>query len=110
MSGSGKPLFWLGGAVKSPPFTLEARIEAGFLLRLVQEGENLGMPHSRPMPSVGPRCHELRITDASARWRIIYRVDEDALLVVEVFGKKTRETPKNVIMTCRARLRRYDDE
>ena len=32
-----KPLVWLEGEVKTPPFTAEGRIEAGTLLRLLQE-------------------------------------------------------------------------
>ena len=104
-----KPLAWLEGEIKSPPFSREARVEAGYMLRRLQEGENLGMPQSRPMPAIGPRCHELRITDASVKWRIVYRVDEDAIVIAEVFRKKTRTTPKNVLEICRDRLRRYDD-
>jgi hypothetical protein len=72
---SGKPIVWLRGEVKTPPFSKEARIEAGCLLRLLQRGEMLGLPHSRPMPVIGPRCHELRINDAAATFRIIYRTD-----------------------------------
>ena len=59
-----KPIVWLRGEVKTPPFSKEARIEAGYLLRLLQRGETLGLPHSRPMPAIGPWCHELRINDA----------------------------------------------
>lgn len=66
------------------------------------------MPHARPMPVVGPRCHELRVKDARGEWRIIYRVDPDAILVVDVFQKKTRGTPLSVIGNCRKRLRQYD--
>jgi len=36
-----KPLVWLHGEVKTPPFSREARIEAGFLLRRLQDGEIL---------------------------------------------------------------------
>jgi hypothetical protein len=57
----GKPLVWMEGPIKTPPFSAEARIEAGMLLRRLQQGENFGLPHSRPMPDLGPRCHELRI-------------------------------------------------
>lgn len=110
MSRADKPLAWLHGRIKTPPFSRAARLEAGFLLRRLQAGENLGMPHSRPMPVIGPRCHELRITDESARWRIVYRLDADAIVIAEVFKKITRKTPKEVIEVCRARLRRYDDE
>lgn len=39
MEQQSKPLFWLHGEVKTPPFTQAARIEAGVLLRQLQEGE-----------------------------------------------------------------------
>ena len=67
------------------------------------------MPQSRPMPSVGARCHELRINDADTTWRLIYRIDPDAIVIVEVFAKKTQRTPKDVIQACRKRLQEYDD-
>jgi hypothetical protein len=60
-------LVWLRGEVKTPPFSAAARLEAGTLLRRLQGGERLSMPHSRPMPSIGSRCHELRIVDAARR-------------------------------------------
>lgn len=103
-----KPLAWLRGEVKSPPFSNEARLEAGLLLRLLQRGETLGMPHSRPMPTVGRRCHELRITDRNVHWRMIYRIDEDVIVVLEVFAKKAAKTPRRIIELCRKRLKEYD--
>jgi Gp49-like protein DUF891 len=75
--------------VKSPPFSKAVRIETGYLLREVQRGRVLPMPHSRPMPAIGPRCHELRVVDAAVTWRIVYRTDPDAIVIVEVFAKKT---------------------
>lgn len=66
------------------------------------------MPHSRPMPSIGSRCHELRIVDENRTWRMIYRIDADAIVIAEVFGKTTQQTPKAVIDRCKARLRAYD--
>jgi phage-related protein len=103
-----KPLAWLHGEVKTPPFSTEARIETGFLLRRLQRGDSLSMPQSRPMPSIGPRCHELRVNDASGNWRVIYRVDADAIVIAEVFAKKSRKTPKTVLDTSRRRLKEYD--
>ena len=108
MSPRDKPLAWLHGEVKTPPFSQAARLEAGYLLRRLQQGESVGMPHSRPMVSIGARCHELRIEDVTATWRIIYRIDRDAILVLEVFSKKTATTPRGVIETCQRRLREYD--
>jgi phage-related protein len=106
-----KPLILLHGAIKSPPFSANARMQAGFLLRQLQKGIRLAMPDSRPMPSIGPRCHELRIPDPETgmTWRVIYRLDPDGVLVAEVFAKKTRQTPKNVIEVCKRRFKRYDD-
>jgi phage-related protein len=103
-----KPLVWLHGEVRTPPFSRAARIEAGYLLRLLQRGQTIGMPRSRPMPVVGPRCHELRVSDADADWRIMYRLDSDAVVILEVFSKKTRATPKVVIDSCIRRLAEYD--
>ncbi len=104
-----KPRVWLHGEVKTPPFSKEARVEAGFLLRRLQRGELLSMPHPRPMPNVGPRGHELRIVDGDVTWRISYRIDHDAIVIVEVFKKKTQRTPRAVIERCRKRLKEYDD-
>jgi phage-related protein len=105
---SDKPLVWLRGEVRTPPFTTEARLEAGLLLRQLQRGVTLGLPHSRPMPGIGARCHELRIVDREATWRIVHRIDPDAIVILEVFSKKTRQTPQHVIEACRRRLRQYD--
>ncbi len=109
MSPKDKPLVWMRGEVKTPPFSTLARLEAGFLLRKRQKGRRIGMPHSRPMPSIGRRCHELRIPDEGVSWRIVYRNDSDAIVILEVFSKKTGKTPKNVIDRCKVRLRDYDN-
>lgn len=109
MSPRDKPLVWLHGQIKTPPLSRESRIEAGYLLRRLQRGDKLSMPHSRPMPSVGGRCHELRVIDATVTWRIVYRMDTDAIVIAEVFGKKSRTTPQIVIENCRKRLKDYDD-
>jgi phage-related protein len=76
-----KPLVWLHVEVKTPPFSQQGRIDAGTLLRRLQRGEKLSLPHSRPMPVIGPRCHELRIPDQNVTWRIMYRVDSDAVII-----------------------------
>lgn len=84
-------------------------MEAGYLLRLLQRGDNLSMPHSRPMPAIGPHCHELRVTDSGKIWRIFYRIDDDAIVIAEVLRKKTTTTPKATIDVCKSRFRMYDD-
>ena len=103
-----KPLVWLSGEVKTPPFSSQARIEAGFLLRKLQKNHLLSLPHSRPMPSIASRCHELRIDDKNKTWQIIYRIDEDGIIILDVFSKTTTQTPKSVIERCQKRLKDYD--
>jgi phage-related protein len=102
-----KDLVWLHGRVASPPFSGEARVEAGVLLRRLQRGEKLGLPHSRPMPDIGAGCHELRIRDRDAIWRIFYFIDSDAIVLLEVTDKSTRKTPKHVLDNCTQRLKHY---
>ena len=75
-----KPLVWLHGEVRTPPLSSAARVEAGVLLRRLQRGENLTLP-----------------------------LDEDALVILEVFARKTPQTPQAVIDACRRRLRQYDE-
>jgi phage-related protein len=103
----GKPLRWLHGEIKTPAMGVSARRETGLLLRALQDGEHLSMPHSRPMPSVGARCHELRINDDNKTWRVVYRLDADAIVILEVFEKKTNKSPQHVIESCKRRLKSY---
>jgi phage-related protein len=103
-----KPLVWLHGEVKTPPFAPEGRQEAGMLLRLLQEGERLEMPQAEPLPDVGPRCGALRVRDAEHNWRIMYRIDSDAVLILDVYPKKTKKIPDEVIERCQKRIKQYD--
>ncbi len=107
MSPRDKPLVWLKGQVKTPPLSEAARIEAGFLLRRLQRGENLGLPASRPMRGIGSGCHELRILDGAAHWRLMYHITTDGIVILHVFAKKTAATPTAVIDECRKRLAMY---
>jgi phage-related protein len=61
------------------------------------------------MPAIGARCHELRVVDEGITWRIVYRVDPDAIVIAEVFAKKTAKTSAAVLDACRRRLKEYDD-
>ena len=94
--------------MKTPPLSSAARIEAGYLLRKLQLGEMLSLPHSRPIPSIGSGCHELRIDDQNKTWRVVYRIDNDAIVILEVFEKKAQKTPREVIENCKRRIQLYD--
>jgi len=105
-----KPLVWLKGEVKTPPFSTQARLEAGLLLRRLQQGQGLSLPHSRPMPAmpaIGHQCHELRISDRDQTWRIVYHVAPDAIVILDVFGKKTQATPVQIVEVSQKRLAAY---
>lgn len=107
MSPRDKPLVWLRGEIKTPPFGSDARIETGFLLRRLQRGESLGLPHSRPMPNIGAGCHELRIVDTKVNWRIMYHIALDAVVILDVFKKQTEATPSTVMAACQRRLKEF---
>lgn len=102
-----KPLVWLKGEVKTPPFSDQARLEAGLLLRRLQQGQLLSLPHSRPMPTIGRQCHELRISDRGQTWRIVYLVAPDAIVILGIFSKKTQATPVQIIEVCQKRMAAY---
>ncbi|MCI5221944.1 MAG: type II toxin-antitoxin system RelE/ParE family toxin [Candidatus Electrothrix sp. AR4] len=108
MSPFHKKIVWLVELLKSPPLSDKARIEAGFLLRQLQAGISLEMPHSRPMSSIGKRCHEIRVNDENMTWRFFYRIDDDAIILAHWISKKTQKTSKKDIALCKARFKQYD--
>jgi phage-related protein len=107
MEAHDKDLVWLHGDVKTPPFSAEARTEAGVLLRKLQMGQKLTMPQSEPLRAVGPGCHELRVRDEKANWRIMYCIEPDAIVIVEGFDKKTGAVPQKIVEICKRRLKAY---
>ena len=105
-----KELYFVGTEIKTPPLSNEARREIGFLLRLLQKDMLLSLPHSRPMPSIGKGCHELRINDKNRAWRIMYYIDSEAIVILDVFPKKTNKTPQKSIAVCQRRLKIYENQ
>jgi phage-related protein len=85
-----------------------ARREMGFLIRQLQEGILLSLPHSRPMPAIGKSCHELRVNDENKTWRLFYHLDREAIVILDVGEKKSQATRIEVIETCRKRLNAYE--
>jgi len=110
MSPLHKQVVWLSGKPTTPPLSNAARVEVGYLLRCVQAGTSLSMPHSYPMPNIGKNCHELRINDANVTWRFYYRIDTDFIICAEWNCKKTQQTLKSTIELCQKRLKVYDSK
>lgn len=102
-----KSLVWIGSEIKTPPLSMPARLQAGFLLRRIQNGESLSFPISRPLGVISRNCHELRIDDREKTWRIVYYIDTDYVVILDVFAKKTQKTPKSVIDICKSRLKKF---
>jgi phage-related protein len=107
-----KYLIWLTDEIKTPPFYRSVRIEVGFLLQQLLNGELPTLPMSKPMSSIDDRCHELRVNDLNnnKNWRVVYRIDDDAVIILEVFAKTTKKTPDLIIDRCQKRLRSYDPQ
>ncbi|WP_310426966.1 type II toxin-antitoxin system RelE/ParE family toxin [Chamaesiphon sp. VAR_48_metabat_135_sub] len=110
-SNDSKEIVLFFGEIKTPPFSKSARVETGILLRRLQDGEMLSMRESRPMPNIGTHCHELRVSDNenNKEWRIIYRIDENEIVVFDVFAKTTQKNPQQIINNCQKRIRRYNE-
>jgi phage-related protein len=64
------------------------------------------MPLSRPMPSVAPGVHEIRVRDRNGIYRTFYLLEsEQGVLVFHAFVKKTQKTPAREVETARQRLK-----
>lgn len=103
-----KEFLILFDSVPDPEMSEAAKEELKELMERLRRGEKLSLPHSRPMPSIGRRCHELRVTEADGIWRVFYRVDSDRLVAVRVLWKTTQATPDDEIKLCKTRLAFYD--
>ncbi len=87
-----KPLCFVGTARDDlAAFPETARRSAGYELFMVQVGRDPA--DFKPMPSVGPGSHEIRIRDEAGAYRVIYVAKfKDAVYVLHAFQKKTRKT------------------
>lgn len=107
MTDQRKRVVWNDNHFTVPPFTEASQLEAGTLLRQLQEGLPLGPPKAKPLPTVGPKCGELRVRDANHNWRIVYFVDDEAIVILDVFAKTSPQEQKQSIARCRTRLADY---
>src|SRR5579862_8252290 len=77
----------------------------------LQSGYALGMPLSRPMPSVAIGVHELRVKDASGTYRVFYFCkSKRGVLIFHAFVKKTQSTPHHEISLASKRLQEMINE
>lgn len=92
--------------LKSPPLSVRARRWIGFLLRRLQQGHLLREPVSRKLRS-NPSVFELRVPDGQRSWRLIYYTGPDEVVVLALFQKSSRKTPRQELGRSLDRLNRY---
>lgn len=108
MSESPKALLWMTPSrkeVRSFPEPVKDRI--GYALHLVQIGED--PPDFKPVPSLGKGILELRVSDDSEAYRVLYVAKfEEAVYVLHCFHKKSKRgisTSKQNAEIARARYK-----
>jgi phage-related protein len=89
----------------------ETKIEIGTLLMMLQQGQILGEPQSKPIKSIHAKAHELRVKDKKGAYRVIYVLSiKDQILIPHAFTKKTQKTPQKEIELSIKRLKEMLDE
>lgn len=99
-----RPVYFLGDSLKYlRDFPEDARHDAGYQPDKVQRGEQ--PDDFKPMAAIGKGVEEIRVTDDSGAYRVIYVAQRaDAVYVLHAFQKKTRATSKRDIDTAKRRF------
>jgi phage-related protein len=100
-----RPVRFLGDSLKClRDFPEDARHDAGYQLDKVQRG---GQPDDfKPMPVIGKGVEEIRVSEQSGAYRVIYVARRvEAVYVLHAFRKKTQATPKKELEVAKARYR-----
>jgi phage-related protein len=85
--------------------------DLGEILLRLQQGESVGMPDVRPMPTVAKGASEVRIKDASGIYRVFYIIQShQGIFIFHGFKKKTQQTPHSEIETAKKRLKLFLEE
>jgi phage-related protein len=100
-----RPLRFLGDSLKRlRDFPEDARYDAGYQLDKVQLGDQ--PDDFKPMPAIGKGVEEIRVSDSSGAYRVIYLARRaEAVYVLHAFHKKTRVTPRTDLETAKGRFR-----
>jgi phage-related protein len=85
-------------------FPKDARQEAGHQLLRIQTG--LPAEDFKPMRPIGAGVEEIRISEESGKYRVVYTARlAEAVYVLHAFQKKTRATSQRDIDIARERFR-----
>ena len=102
-----KEVVWLGDARRVlVDFPDKVREDLGWNLWQLQKGE---VPaNSRPMPTIAPGVFELKESDDSSWYRVVYYVRlKNKILVLHCFTKKSRKTDQRDLDLAAQRLRKF---
>ena len=99
-----RPVRFLGDSLQClREFPEDARHDAGYQLGKVQRGEQ--PDDFKPMAAIGKGVEEIRVTDDSGAYRVIYVARRaDAVYVLHAFQKKTQATSRRDIETAKRRF------
>ena len=95
----------LGNSLKClRDFPEDARHDAGYQLDKVQRGDQ--PDDFKPMPAIGKGVEEIRVSESSGAYRVIYLARRaEAVYVLHAFQKKTQATPRRDLEIAKGRLR-----
>ena len=99
-----KDVYWVGTTLKDMrELPDEPRQDLGYSLDRLQRG--LDALDAKPMKTVGEGVFELRARDQNGQYRLFYvSVTHDGIYVLNVFTKKTQQTPQKEITLAKRRL------
>lgn len=99
-----RPVHFLGDSLRClRDFPEDARHDAGYQLEKVQRGEQ--PDDFKPLTVVGRGVEEIRLTDESSAFRVVYVARRaKAVYVLHAFQKKTQATSEMDIDTAKRRL------
>jgi phage-related protein len=96
---------FLGDSLKCiRDFPEDARHDVGYQLDKVQRGDQ---PQDfKPMPGIGKGVEEIRVSEPSGAYRVIYVARHaGAVYVLHAFQKKTQATPKKDLELAKQRFK-----
>ena len=105
-----KPIHWVGTSLKDLiAFPDEVKREAGYQLHRVQNG--LDPENWKPFQEVGAGVKEIRISDISGAFRIMYVAKfTNKIYVLHSFQKKTQKTSLSDINIAKTRYKAIEIE
>ena len=72
----------------------------------LSQGKSLGMPISKPLPSIVRGLHELRLSGKGGEFRVFYFIKiGDAIYIIHAASKKKQAIDKKTIDLLKTRVR-----